>query len=578
MEADNRTAHNSACQELTAMGFKGGPNLNWIGELDCGEHGLIEVRVDLPPGFPSELPRIYIDRKSLPHRIPHVEKSGKVCIAPDSGILIDISRPDVILHESLAKAAETISSGFAKTNQPDLVKEYLAYWDDSLKEGVVSICTADGPTRPIFWGQVSEWTGYKNASCLVSDDRHQAERWSGSFGKTIHRLGDAFFIHLETSPLPPDFDDVYTVRNVLDIAREHAGTESTKQFDAWLAESSLPATVIFSIPLPSDLGRALAGIQLPRAYGAAARESTKSYKKIGKVPASRQLEFSLDHKAPRLFVVRLDTDYLVPRSGGTLRMKNVIVSIVGCGSVGSHVIEALAKLGVGELRIIDHDTLKPENIHRHVLGLEFVGFQKATAMQVSLSRRYPHLLIKGNPRRIQEVLKDQPSFVNDSHLVVIALGDENQERVLNELMMSSKPRVHVWVEPLGIAQHVLVTGLEGGGGCYECLFESDENMGVINRSALAAPGQNFQRSFAGCGGSFATFSAMDAGHAANLAATVATNFLTGTLSRNFLMSRRGDQSTFVQAGYELSKRGMHMKSREVSETTEFQREGCRICK
>lgn len=578
MEEKNTAALDSARDELTSRGFTGGPTQNWLGKLDCGNHGCITVRVDLPAGFPSELPKIYVDRKGLPYRIPHIEKDGKVCIAPDNGILIDVSRPEAILSQSLEKAVETISSGLSKTNQADFVKEFLAYWDDGLTEGVVSLCTADGPTRTIFWGQVPEWHGYKNTNCLISDDRDQGERWTESYGKKVQRLGDAIFVQLETSPLPPDFDEPYTVGNVLDIVRTHAGTESTKLFNTWLAEASLPATVIFSIPLPSNLGRGLIGIRFPRAYGAAAKEAIRGYKKIGKVPAARQLEFSMQHKAPRLFVSRLDKAYLVPRSGGSTEIDKFIVAVVGCGSVGSHAAELLARLGVGELRIVDVDILKPENIHRHSLGFNSIGLNKADAMRRSIGFRYPHIRVKSNSRKVQDVLKLQPNFLIEANLVIIALGDENLERALNQQMNKKPPRVHIWVEPLGLAQHALATGVIDGNGCYECLFESDADVGVVNRAALAATGQDFQRSFAGCGGTFSIFSAVDAGQAASLGTTLAVNILTGALTKNVLVSRRGDQPTFLQAGFKLSKRGELFNPRDVIETTDFIRQDCPLCK
>ena len=578
LEDENKTAVESACHELRSRGFTGGPTQNWLGQLDCGSHGQVAVRVDLPAKFPYDLPRIYVDRNDLQCRIPHVEKSGKICIAPDNGILIDSSRPVAILTEALEKAAATISSGLSKTNHIDFIKEFLAYWDIGLTEGLLSICIADGPTRVIFWGLVSEWQGYKNTNSLVSDDRDQGERWAGAYGKKVQRLGDAIFVRLETSPLPPDFDELYTVGNILDIVRTHAGMESAKLFDKWLVEASLPATVILSIPLPSELGRGIVGVKLPRTYGAAAKEAVKGYKKIGKVPAARQLEFSKDHKAPRLFVTRLDKGYLVPRSGGSVDIDKFSVAIVGCGSIGSCIAEMLARLGVGELRIVDHDTLKPENIHRHSLGFNWIGMNKAEAMRASLGFRYPHLRVRFDPRKVQDVLTVQPSFITEANLVIIALGDENQERALNQHLGKTQPRVHAWVEPLGLAQHVLVTGLKGGGGCYECLFESNEEVGVMNGAALAATGQDFQRSFAGCGGTFSIFSAVDASQAASFAAMLTVNILTGTLTRNVLFSRRGDQSTFLQTGFKLSKRGMLLKPAEVIETTDFLKQDCLICR
>lgn len=46
------------------------------------------------------------------------------------------------------------------------------------------------------------------------------------------------------------------------------------------------------------------------------------------------------------------------------------VTIVGAGAVGGHVIEALARSGVGHLRIVDSDTVHESNLNRQLLALE----------------------------------------------------------------------------------------------------------------------------------------------------------------------------------------------------------------
>ena len=46
------------------------------------------------------------------------------------------------------------------------------------------------------------------------------------------------------------------------------------------------------------------------------------------------------------------------------------VAIVGCGGLGGSVIEALARIGVGFLRVIDGDVFEPSNLNRQLLCTE----------------------------------------------------------------------------------------------------------------------------------------------------------------------------------------------------------------
>lgn len=52
------------------------------------------------------------------------------------------------------------------------------------------------------------------------------------------------------------------------------------------------------------------------------------------------------------------------------RLESATVTVVGLGAVGSHVIEALARSGIGTLRIVDFDEIGISNFNRQLLALE----------------------------------------------------------------------------------------------------------------------------------------------------------------------------------------------------------------
>ena len=62
------------------------------------------------------------------------------------------------------------------------------------------------------------------------------------------------------------------------------------------------------------------------------------------------------------------------------KLKNARVAVFGLGGVGSYVVEALARSGVGALDLIDHDTISITNINRQLFALHStVGMDKAEA-------------------------------------------------------------------------------------------------------------------------------------------------------------------------------------------------------
>ena len=54
------------------------------------------------------------------------------------------------------------------------------------------------------------------------------------------------------------------------------------------------------------------------------------------------------------------------------------VTVIGCGGLGGSVIEALARVGVGNLRVIDGDVFEESNLNRQILSTEaMLGREKA---------------------------------------------------------------------------------------------------------------------------------------------------------------------------------------------------------
>jgi molybdopterin/thiamine biosynthesis adenylyltransferase len=259
------------------------------------------------------------------------------------------------------------------------------------------------------------------------------------------------------------------------------------------------------------------------------------------------------------------------------------VTLVGVGSVGSEVAAHLAALGVRRLRLIDPDEVEAANVHRHALGVAHLGLKKAEALAQELARRFPHLDIGAVAGRAEDVLAGDPALFSGADLVVLAAGEETIERRLATLLDGGPPLLHTWVEPLGIAGHALAHGALGvdgrSAGCYECLFDVREGLGLVNRAALTAPGQEIRRSLAGCAGTFSPFSALAARRTALEAAELAGGVLAGELPESTLVTWRGDRTEFEAAGLRLSARARTIGPGERRSLSgrEFARAGCAVC-
>ncbi len=74
----------------------------------------------------------------------------------------------------------------------------------------------------------------------------------------------------------------------------------------------------------------------------------------------------------------------------TLRLINARVCIIGLGGVGGYVTEMLTRAGVGELFLVDNDTVSESNLNRQFIALtDTVGMKKTDVMLDRVKRINP---------------------------------------------------------------------------------------------------------------------------------------------------------------------------------------------
>lgn len=75
---------------------------------------------------------------------------------------------------------------------------------------------------------------------------------------------------------------------------------------------------------------------------------------------------------------------------GLDRLNGATVAVIGLGAVGSFATEALARSGVGHLRLVDFDVIQPSNINRQIFALgSTVGIPKAEVARARVLDIFP---------------------------------------------------------------------------------------------------------------------------------------------------------------------------------------------
>lgn len=102
------------------------------------------------------------------------------------------------------------------------------------------------------------------------------------------------------------------------------------------------------------------------------------------------------------------------------RLAHARVAVVGLGAVGSYACEALARCGVGRLRLVDFDTVRPSNINRQLyalgstIGQRKVDLAAARVRDINPACAVELLPLFVEPGKLDAVLGDRPDAVIDA--------------------------------------------------------------------------------------------------------------------------------------------------------------------
>jgi tRNA A37 threonylcarbamoyladenosine dehydratase len=102
------------------------------------------------------------------------------------------------------------------------------------------------------------------------------------------------------------------------------------------------------------------------------------------------------------------------------KLKNAFVVVIGIGAVGGYAVEALARMGVRHLRLVDFDTIKPTNFNRHLLAITpNLGKLKAEAAKERIAQINPHCKVEvvntfAAAETMDQIVEGKPDLVIDA--------------------------------------------------------------------------------------------------------------------------------------------------------------------
>ena len=110
-----------------------------------------------------------------------------------------------------------------------------------------------------------------------------------------------------------------------------------------------------------------------------------------------------------------------------LRQKRILVA--GCGGLGGHIIDQLARIGVGSLRVVDGDVFEASNLNRQLLSsVPLLGISKAGAAAEHIARVNPEII--ADPAECFLTEDNVKDLIGDCDAVMDALDNITSRRIL----------------------------------------------------------------------------------------------------------------------------------------------------
>ena len=499
----------------------------------------------LADGYGGKLAHVGVDRNGGP---------GEVCIVDAGSTAVNTDNPERVYLETVQEHVDLLTRLIEDPsyNRAEQLREFEAHWE-------ILSRNERGRVNELFVA----WEGHESAGLqvrrpiggsrtnllqklpmalageLTSHPQLESVRgiakWNsrGTFGK-------GFGVRLSDLDPPPMHHDEFlpwyfsTVERV-DVADRRVLRRLSKK-------NSRHYWLVFSAPIPN--GETMFAIHW-HSRAAGPLPSTEAKAALWTVTPYR--------------VRSLSRESLVPRGGGSLDLSRKSVLLVGCGSVGSELALRLTSAGIGRLTVSDPDTFSEENLYRHVLSVNDIGWFKSEALAREIIQRHPWAEVESWRTRLEE-LRD-PSRLQPFDLVVIAIGSPTVERIFAEYCRQealSVPVINCWLEGHGIGGHAILA-MPGEKGCWHCAYVDPKTLtrGLTSNLNFLKPGQVVMRNQGGCGTQFLPYSGIAATCTATMAANLAVRYLAGEMATSSKVSWKGSDAEAKSAFLEVTWRYRH---------------------
>lgn len=458
-----------------------------------------------PTGF--KIPNIYLLERpaGLPAVTPHLFANGFLCYLASGTVVIDIFDPIGQTLACLDAAGEVLSKVLAGELVEDLADDFYLYWNGHP-------CFVDTQERQL--GKHKTFTAKLGDTLIpvVTDDQARTMKKLAAMGL---ELADPTLLttRVKTSARPTPSTKAWPPKNVKDVL-------------AWqvVLDSNCRDKIAYALK-KGRTGKHNGHLIL-------VESPTMTYGFSVYYTRTAQRNGFRQHPLPPLSeesvitanVIRIDDRYLAERNvPGLKTLAGKLIAVVGCGTIGGYLADALVKAGAGTsgglLTLVDFDEFRPQNVGRHRLGFPHILQNKASALADELQRLAPGVHIRALPVDVTT------AELGRIDLLVNATGEEALGHWLSARYSATTPMLSVWIEGPGTAVRALLRTTPAG-ACHRCLSDA------IRTGSFRSVKGTMPRQMAGqgCEGLYVPFPASVSLQAASLGAEMVLDWANGKVS------------------------------------------------
>lgn len=123
------------------------------------------------------------------------------------------------------------------------------------------------------------------------------------------------------------------------------------------------------------------------------------------------------------------------------QLKNGKVAIAGLGGLGSNIAVMLARIGVGQLLLVDFDIIEPSNLNRQSYYVSHLGMLKTSALKEQIAQINP--FIKVETKTIKITADNVTELFAGYEIICEAFDKADQKSMLINAALEQLPQVKI---------------------------------------------------------------------------------------------------------------------------------------